>query len=215
MRQLSKPKIVLIGGGKHCKVVISVLKSIDIYDIVGISDSKEKLRTTILGVEISFVDDQLNQLLESGTEYAFISKGMTRASTSRKRLFEKLEAIGFSFPVIISPRAVVDPSAKIGPGTLLMPGSMVGPDAVIGKNCILNTGCVVEHDCVIEDHAHTGPSSTLCGTVKVGECTFVGAGATVIQNITIGENVTIGAGSVVVKDIAHGLTVRGNPARHS
>jgi len=213
IRQLHKPKIVLVGGGKHCKVVISVLKSLNTYDIVGISDVKEKLSTSILEVEISFVDDQLKQLFESGTEYAFVSKGMTRASTLRRTLFEKLETIGFSFPRIVSQYAIVDPTAKIGPGTLIMPGSIIGPDASIGKNCILNTGCVVEHDCVIEDHAHIGISATLAGSVRIGECSLVGAGATVIQNLTIGEHVTVGAGSIVIRDVLDGLTIAGNPAK--
>ncbi len=210
---MPKPKIVLVGGGKHCKVVISVLKSLDTYNIVGISDAKEKLSTSILGVEISFEDDQLGQLLDGGVKHSFVSKGMTRASTTRKRLFEKLEDIGFSFPVIVSQYAIVDPSAKIGPGTLVMPGSIIGPGASIGKNCILNTGCIVEHDCVIDDHSHIGISATLSGTVRVGECSLIGAGATVIQNLTIGKHVTVGAGSVVIRDIPDGLTVAGTPAK--
>ncbi len=202
-----------MGGGRHCKVVISVLKSLGTYDIVGICDAAEKLWTTILGVVIRFTDDQLEQLYSSDIKNAFVTLGSVRSSAARKELFEGLERIGFSFPTIVSEYAVVDESVSIGPGTLVMPGAIVNPDAMIGKNCILNTGCIVEHDCVIEDHSHIGVSTTLAGTVRVGECSLIGAGATVIQNLTIGKHVTVGAGSVVISDISDELTVVGVPAK--
>lgn len=193
--------------------MISVLKSVGTYDIAGICDVPDKLWTTILGTEIRFTDDQLQQLFNSGIDNAFVTKGSVISSPERRTLYERLTRIGFSLPRIISEYAVIDDSVTIGSGTLVMPGAIVNADAIIGENCILNTGCIVEHDCVIEDHVQVGPSSTLCGSVKVGACSFVGAGATVIQNITIGKNVTVGAGSVVVSDIEEGETVFGNPTK--
>jgi acetyltransferase EpsM len=53
----------------------------------------------------------------------------------------------------------------------------------------------------------------LCGTVKVGEGTLIGARAIVIPGKKIGKWVTIGAGSVVVKDIPDYAVAVGNPAR--
>jgi len=210
---VAKPKIVLVGGGRHCKVVISVLNTLGTYDIAGICDVPDKLWTTILGAEIRFTDDQLEQLFNSGIKNAFVTKGSVKSSTERKELFEKLERIGFSLPSIVSGYAIVDESVRIGSGTLVMPGAIVNADSIIGENCILNTGCIVEHDCVIDDHSHIGISATLSGTVRVGECSLIGAGATVIQNLTIGKNVTVGAGSVVILDVSEATTVVGNPAR--
>ncbi|MEI9806567.1 MAG: DapH/DapD/GlmU-related protein [Bacteroidota bacterium] len=53
----------------------------------------------------------------------------------------------------------------------------------------------------------------LCGNVKVGRSTFIGANSVIRQGIVIGDNVIIGAGTVVVKDIPDNSTVIGNPAR--
>ena len=53
----------------------------------------------------------------------------------------------------------------------------------------------------------------MCGTVEVGNRTWVGAGATVSNNISICDDCMIGAGAVVVKDIKERGTYIGVPAR--
>ncbi len=44
-----KPRIVLIGGGGHCKSCIDVIEQEDKYSIAGIVDVMEKLHQKILG----------------------------------------------------------------------------------------------------------------------------------------------------------------------
>jgi acetyltransferase-like isoleucine patch superfamily enzyme len=53
----------------------------------------------------------------------------------------------------------------------------------------------------------------LCGNVKVGNTSFVGANAVIRQGVTIGNNVMIGAGAVVLKDVPDNTTVMGVPAQ--
>ncbi len=45
---MTKPRIILVVGGGHCKVVTSILQEIDSFDIYGISDLKSKLNNKIL-----------------------------------------------------------------------------------------------------------------------------------------------------------------------
>jgi serine acetyltransferase len=83
----------------------------------------------------------------------------------------------------------------------------------VKSNCIINTAAVIEHDCVIEDYVHISPNVTICGHVKIGKGTHVGAAAVIIPGIKIGAWCTIGAGAVVIRDIPDGATVVGNPGR--
>jgi len=53
----------------------------------------------------------------------------------------------------------------------------------------------------------------LCGNVKVGTRSFIGANSVIKQGVTIGDDVIVGAGSVVISDIQNRTTVVGNPAR--
>lgn len=206
-----KKKVVLIGGGGHCKVVISILKKLDNFGIAGIVDNY-KAGSLISGVKIIGTDDDLRDIYKSGIHYALITVGSTKDNTKRYTLFNMAREIGYEFPVIISPKAIVD-NVRIDESTIVMPGSIINIDSSIGKNSIINTGAIIEHDCKIGDHCHIAPGVHISGAVNIGELSFIGIGATIIQGIKIGKNVTIGAGSVVIKDIPDNVIVVGNPAK--
>ncbi len=209
---MAKKKVVLIGGGGHCKVVISILKKLDNFEIAGIVDNY-KSESFISGIKIIGTDDDLRDIYKSGIHYTLITVGSIKDNTKRYRLFNMAKEIGYKFPVIISLEAIVDESVKIDKGTVIMPGSIINIDSSIGKNCIINTGTIIEHDCKIGDYCHIAPGVHISGAVNIGELSFIGIGATIIQGINIGKNVTVGAGSMVIKDIPDNVIVIGNPAK--
>lgn len=209
----SKPEIVLVGGGGHCKVVISIIKKLDTFNITGISDLKENLGKEVLGIMTKYTDDQLEELHDKGIKYALVTLGSVGNPDNRIRLFEMLKQIGFEIPVIISKNAIVDESVEMDEGTVIMPGVIINPGTKIGKNCIINTGAIIDHDCMIGDHVHIAPGVTLSGSVKVGMGSHIGTGASAIHGIEIGSRVIVGAGSVVVNTIQDNKKVMGVPAR--
>jgi len=208
-----KPDIVLVGGGGHCKVVISIIKKLDTFNITGISDLIENLGKEVLGIKTKYTDDQLEELHDKGTKYAFVSVGSVGNPDNRIRLFEMLKQTGFEIPVIISKDAIVGESVEIDEGTVIMPGAIINPGTKIGKNCIVNTGAIIDHDCSIGDHVHIAPGVTLSGSVKIGSGSHIGTGASVIHGIQIGSRVIVGAGGVVVNTIQDNKKVMGVPAR--
>ena len=209
---MTKKKLILIGGGGHCKVVISILNKLDNFEIAGIVDNY-KAGSFISGIKIVGTDDDLKDICKSSTHNALITVGSTKDNTKRYTLFNMAKEIGYEFPVIISQEAIVDKSVKIDEGTVIMPGSIINIGSSIGKNCIINTSVIIEHDCKIGNHSHIAPGVHISGAVNIGELSFIGIGATIIQGITIGKNVTIGAGSVVIKDIPDNVIALGNPAK--
>jgi len=209
----SKEKIILVGGGGHCKVVVSIILENGNYEIIGISDLKNKLGKEILGIKINYTDDQLRKIYENGIKNAFVTIGSVGNPALRIKLFKELKEIGFNLPVIISKYAIISKDVSIGEGTVIMPGVIINPGVKIGRNCIINTGSIIEHDCMIGDHVHIAPGVALSGGITVENETHIGTGATVIQGVKIGEKSIIGAGAVVVKDIPSGVTARGIPAK--
>ncbi|ADA66518.1 sugar O-acyltransferase, sialic acid O-acetyltransferase NeuD family [Thermotoga petrophila RKU-10] len=207
-------KIVLVGGGGHCKVVISVLKESGNFEIVGISDLKGNLEKEILGIPVKFTDDDLPFLFKEGVKNALVTIGSVGNPEKRVKLFEYLKSIGFKLPVVISKHAIVKENVTIEEGTIVMPGAIINPGTKIGKNVIINTGSIIEHDCVIGDHVHVAPGAVLSGGVIVDSETHIGAGAVIIQNIRIGKKTIIGAGAVVVRDIPDMVVAKGVPARY-
>jgi len=205
-------KIVVIGGGGHAKVVISLLKKKRDYKICGYVDVIDK--GSILDVSYLGDDSVLPDLLEHNeVSNVVIGIGDTGNASLRMSLIEKALRMGFSFPVIISPQAVVNEDVTFGEGTVVMDGVVVNSGTKIGRFAIINTLSSIDHDCVIGDFVHIGPGAVLCGGVRVEYNSFIGAGAVVTQYKNIGERCIIGAGAVLTEDCIVPGTYVGIPVR--
>lgn len=202
----------MIGGGGHCK---SVLSSVDknIFSDIVIVDSIDKVGDFVDGVLIAGTDDDLQRLFDEGYKNAFIAVGSVCSNANRQRIYEPLKMIGFSFPSIIDSSAVVSDSAVIEDGVFIGKNAVVNAGARIGKFSIINTGAAADHDCNIGSFVHLSPGVVLSGGVCVGDNSHVGTGSCVKQGVIIGENSTIGMGSVVLKDVPPNVTAFGNPCR--
>lgn len=210
---MDKKKLILVGGGGNCKVVLSILEKIDNLNVVGIIDQKSNIGRSLKGIKIIGTDEDLSDIYRSGVQYGFVTVGSIKSNLRRFQLFSVLKTIGYELPIIISPDTIIDKNTKIGEGTVIMPGSIINVDSEIGKNCIINSGATIEHDCKIGNHCHIAPGVNISGGINIGDLSFIGTGATVIHGIQIGRNVTIGAGSVVIKDIPDNAIAVGNPSR--
>lgn len=206
-------KLVLIGGGGHCKSVLDTALRMDVFEEIVITDQNIALGTEILGIKVAGTDDVLATLHLKGFEYAFIAVGSITSTTLRRKLVEKAEKIGFYFSTIIDPSAVISESASIGEGTFIGKNSIINVNAKIGLHCIVNSGVIIEHECRVCDCSHISVGSILCGDVEVGMDSFIGAGSTVIQGVKVGSHSVIGAGSVVMKDIPDNVKAYGNPCK--
>jgi len=206
-------KIVLIGGGGHCKVAISLIQTSTNFEIYGITDSKLKIGSSVNGIKVLGTDKILKQLHKKGITNALISVGSIKDNTLREKLYIQTKNIGFSMPAIVSKFAIVDKTAKIGYGTVVLPGTIINANARIGQNCIINTGSIIEHDVKIDNHCHVAPGAVICGSCNIMSKSFIGSGATVINNINIGQSCVVGAGSVVIRNIESKSIVTGIPAK--
>ncbi len=205
-------KIVLLGGGGHCKSVIDSIEK-DKYEIVGILDRKEKTGQLISGIKIIGTDELADRLHRSGVKYAFITTGSIGNVRLRKKLYFRIKKIGFKIPNIIDRSAIVATNIQIGEGNFIGKGAIINSESRIRDMCILNSGVIVEHDCEIENHVHIAPGSVLSGGVKIMSDTHIGTNSTIIQGIQVGYNSIIGAGSVVINNIANSVKAYGVPCK--
>ena len=164
-----KEKIILIGGGGHCKSCIDVIEQEGRFQIVGIVDVPEKLHQKILDIEIIATDDDLPGLVNEYENF-LITLGQIKSPEKRIRLFEKVKELGGKLPVIISPFAYVSRHAGIEEGTIVMHYALVNAGAKVGKNCIINTKALIEHDAWIGDHCHIATGAVINGGVGRKEC---------------------------------------------
>lgn len=206
-------KLLLIGGGGHCKSVIDSLLQTNEYDELGIIDKKENIGRRILDVPIIGCDGDLNLLQKQGFQYAFVTLGSVGDPFLRIKLFNLIELNGFAIPNIIDPSALISRFVKLETGIFIGKNVTVNTCASIGKGSIINTSSIIEHDCEIGEFSHLASGAVLCGGVKIGENSHIGASSTVKQQVKIGANSIIGMGSVVLKDIGDNRIAYGNPCK--
>jgi len=205
-----KDKVLIYGASGHGRVIIDIVEREGRYKIVGILDDDPAIQGRALygypilgGIELLYgkPHHDCKLILAIGDNHA------------RRRLWQKLEGLGYELARAIHPSAQIAKEVSIGPGTVIMANAVVNSGARIGENVIINTGATIDHDCVIEDYVHISPGVHLAGNVKLGELSHIGIGASAVQRVKIGKGVIIGAGAVVIDDIPDHVTAVGVPAR--
>jgi len=196
-----KPKIVLIGGGGHCVSCIDVIEQENRFEIFGILDEVDRSRKELMGYPILGGDDELKSLRLS-IRFAFITVGQILCPSPRIRLFDYAMSLGYTLPIIVSPRAYVSKNALIKQGTIIMHDTLINSRASIGRNCIINTKALIEHDALVKNHCHISTSAILNGGVVVGTGSFIGSGCAIKEGVSIGNNCVVGIGL----NVRHSLT---------
>lgn len=175
-----KPKILLIGGGGHCRSMIDVLEHESRFEIAGIVDLPEQLGKEVLGYRVIATDEQLAELKQD-YDYALVTLGQIKTSKPRQILYHQLKQLGYHLPTIISPLAYISKHAQIGEGSVIMHQALVNANAKIGNNCIINTKSLIEHDVIIHDHCHISTAAIINGGVVVKENTFIGSNSVSVE----------------------------------
>jgi|SRR5690554_4831569 len=206
-------KLILIGGGGHCKSCIEVIESTNEYEIVGILDVASKVGEDILGYKIIGTDEDIPKFIQKGIQSFFATIGQIKSATIKKEVFKNIYRHKGTSPVIISKHAIVSKRSNIGAGTIVMHGAIVNADVAIGENCIINTKANIEHDVTIGDHVHISTGAVVNGQVNIGHEVLIGSNSTIRNLIDICDNAVIGANSMVTKDIIEAGIYVGNPLK--
>jgi sugar O-acyltransferase (sialic acid O-acetyltransferase NeuD family) len=205
-------KLILLGGGGHCKSCIDVIESAGNYEIAGILDKEEHLHTTILGYKVIGADKDILQYHEQGYHF-LITVGQIKNANIRKKLFKSLTDIGAVIVTVVSPHAKVSKYATLGKGTIVLHNATVNAAAKIGDNVIINTGANIEHDASVGNDCHISTNAVVNGDCVIGNEVFIGSNATISSQVEVGDNIVVGAGAVVYKNIKQQGTYAGNPAK--
>lgn len=204
--------IVVVGGGGHARVVISILRKLGCYQILGYTDLEDK--GTLFDASYIGSDRELEALTTRSRELnAILAVGQVGLGKPRSELWARFQPFALRFPFIVSPDAIVNERVKGGEGAVVMDGAVINCGATLGRGAIVNTNSTIEHDVVLGDWVHVAPGATICGGVTVGSFSMIGAGATVIEGTKIGSNCLIGAGATVINDLVESGVYVGSPAR--
>jgi len=203
--------IILIGGGGHAKVIVSILRKLGQYDLIGYTALEN--RGDLLGIPFRGPDGIIEELVSKYQHLnAVLAVGQVGLGNLRSSIWEKLRMLPISFPSIISPNATLNEGVTLCESAVVMDGVVVNSGAGIGRGAILNTNCTIEHDVVLGEWVHVASGATISGGVTVGQFSMIGAGATIIEGRTIGPRCLIGAGTTVISDLNEPGVYVGCPA---
>lgn len=193
--------VVIYGGGGHGKSLIDFVRTLGLYDLVGVIDDGLPAGSSVLGVPVLGGADVLTGQAERGVRMAVNAVGGIGDVMSRVRVFQLIEQAGFTFPSLVHPTAFVEASAHLSPGVQVFPHAYVGSDVHLGFGVIVNTGAVVSHDCRLHDYVNIAPGALLAGGVTIGEGALIGMGVTINLGVTIGPRARVGNSAVVKGDV--------------
>lgn len=193
---MEQNKLILIGGGGHCKACIDVIESEGKYEIEGILDAPSKIGEKVLDYSIMGTDEMIESYALKG--YSFLlTIGQIGRSELREKIYKQLKLIKANIATVIAKTAYVSRHATIGEGTILLHHVIVQAAASIGPNCIINDMALIEHDVVVGEHCHISTGAILNGGVQVGKGSFIGSGVVTKQYITIEPNSFVKANSLL------------------
>ncbi len=193
-------RLAIVGASGHGKVAADIARLRGYEEIVFLDDNSSLIKCGRYPVNGKVSDVSILK--------ADVFVAIGNAEIRRKIMNETGRCV-----TLIHPSAVIADDVKIGEGTIIMAGTVINTGTVIGNGCIINTCSSVDHDCILSDYVHVAVGAHLCGTVTVGEETWIGAGTMVSNNITICDRCMIGAGAVVIRDIIQPGTYVGVPAK--
>jgi sugar O-acyltransferase (sialic acid O-acetyltransferase NeuD family) len=205
-------ELVVVGGGGHAKVVISIIRKLGKYRLLGYTDLMD--RGTLLDAPYLGSDAALAPFAAKSPKLSLVlGLGQVGLGDLRRELWDRLRQYTLPIPPLISPDAVVNEGTSIGDGTAVFDGAVINTGAQIGRGAIVNTNSTIEHDVVLEDWVHVGPGTIISGDTRVGAHCMIGAGAVVIEGREIADGCLVGAGAIVIHDLKEPGVYVGCPAR--
>ena len=195
-----KEKILLVGGGGHCKSCIDVLESTNRYEIIGIIDQPSRIGEEFCGYKILGSDEDLPNYFPD-IKNVLITVGQIRNNNIRTRLFRETKNIGYNHPSIVASTAYISKHATLKEGSIIMHHAFVNAGATVGENTIVNTKVIIEHDVKVGNHCHISTASILNGEVSIGDNTFIGSNSCVNHGVTVGECSVVASHSLIRKNI--------------
>lgn len=205
--------IIVIGSGGHAKVIIDIIHEMQKYNIVGITSNSLSTGETFLGYKVLGDDNILETHFTPENIQVAMGLGGHTDNIIRKKVFEKVKSLGYTFINVIHPFSSISKTAKIGEGVAIFPNVALNSHAEIGDNVIIITGSTVDHETIVGDHVLISAGVTVGAYSIIENEVLLALGSKVVSGITIRQNSLIAAGAVVVKNTPENSKMFGIPAK--
>jgi len=205
-----KVPLIIYGAGGLGREILSLVRSLPQYEVLGFLDDGVAKGTLVKGVKVLGGIEVLHSSDHPVNLVLAIGDPKVKASIVRG-----IKSPNIEYPILRHPTAVIQDEAAvvIGKGTILCAGSILTTDIHLGSHVLVNLNTTIGHDTSIGNYSSLMPGVNVSGEVTIGNSVLIGSGSSILNRVQIGDRCVIGIGSVVNKDIEPGVTAAGVPAR--
>jgi sugar O-acyltransferase (sialic acid O-acetyltransferase NeuD family) len=205
--------VIVIGSGGHAKVIIDIINEMKIYNIIGITSNSLAFGESFLGYKVLGDDDILESQFSPENIQVAMGLGGHTDNNIRKKVFEKVKTLGYTFINVIHPFSSISKTAKIGEGVAIFPNVALNSYSELGDNVIVITGSTVDHETIVGNHVLISAGVTVGAYSNIEDEVLLALGSKIVSGITIGKKSLIAAGAVVVKNTPENSKMFGVPAK--
>ena len=194
-----RKKIIMIGNGSYSETLSYYVNAITDWEVVAYSDELVEGNNAVHNGK-PFININILPQIYPNTDFeVLIAVGYHKMNTNRKRIYEKIKAMGYRMPNLIHPTAILN-NAKIGEANVILENCVFEPSVTMGNNIIMWSCVLLGHNTVIADHNHFAAVSMIAGNVHVDESCFLGNHSTVKDGVALGKYTLVGANAYVTKN---------------
>src|SRR3989338_7983039 len=152
-----KKKIILVGGGGHCKVIMDAIESVGEFKIYGITDSSLPKGTVVLNKKI------YENLKRIGFKLRFI--------IHPKAVVSKYVELGEGS--FVAAGAVINAGTRVGKNVIINTSSSIDHDCEIGDFVHVAPGVTLSGLVKVGDNVHIGTGASVVHCVTIERYTFI------------------------------------------
>ena len=197
--------IVIIGISDVADRFIRIIERYKLFNVIGCAVDKQYLPDTPYmsiggGERLIWSIEDLDQHINKNVDLLFVALLFNHLNADRKKLYQRLKALGYKFANIISPLASVR-TDSVGDNCFIGDFVVVHEGVTIGNNVIIKDLSVIGAYSVVANHCFISGGTAIGGGCHIGEETFLGMNSTIYTGHNVGEKCLINAGIPINKDI--------------
>ena len=193
-------RVVIFGIGQLAETICSYLRHESEHEVVAMTVDSEFLdRDRHLGLPV-VPFERLAELYPPDGHDCIVAVSYRSMNRSRQQKCEEARGKGYRLISHVSPRATVSPDAVIGDNCMVCEHNVLQPYVRLGDGVMMGDGNHIGHHTAVGSYAFITSHVVICGSVDVGERSFLGANSTVRDRVNLGEECVVGAGALILRD---------------
>lgn len=199
-----KRPLIIVGDSAFAEVAFEYFSHDSSYQPVAFAVEQAFLnRDTLLDLPVVALE-KLAEIYDPAGHDVFVAITYGQLNRLRRRLLDKVKAMGYRPASYISSRAFVWRNVRLGEHCFIMENNVVQPFVTVGDNVVMWSGNHVGHHSTIADNVFLSSHVVISGYCRIGANSFLGVNATLANNVAVAEDNWCGPGVTLMADTAPG-----------